>query len=114
MRVVRQLPRDAGRSDIEVFLDHPTAPVLTEDSTQTIDGVIRSTHALVERAAESMLEVWRWRRSNSAEIVQPREQWRDGPAPQEIAFRGYAEGTQPYDPTMLTRTINRFRSAGSV
>lgn len=114
MRVVRHLPRDAGRSDIEVFLDQPTPPVLTEDSVQTIDGVIRSAHALVESVATLLLEIWRRRRENPAALVQPREQWRDGQATQETAFRGYAEGTQPYDPSHLTGhpiLIRRMRAA---
>lgn len=114
MNVVRQLPRDAGRSDIEVFLDRAAAPVLTEDSTRTIEGVIRSAHTLVENAAELLLEVWRWRRRNPAELVQPREQWPNGPAPQETVFRGYAEGTRPYDPNLLTGhpvLLKRMRAA---
>lgn len=101
MNVIQQLPRDAGRSEIEVFLD-PEAPVLTEDAIKTITGVLGSTHRLVERAAERLLEVWQWRRAHPAELAQPREQWPAGVTPQEVAFRGYAEGTFPYDPSLIT------------
>lgn len=114
MRVVRHLPRDAGRSDIEVLLDRPTPPVLTEDAARTLDGVIRSTHALVEGVAALLLEVWRWRRTNPAALPQPPEQWRDGVAAQETAFRGYAEGSHPYEPAQLTGhpiLIRRMRAA---
>jgi hypothetical protein len=101
VNVVHQLPRDAGRSDIEVFLD-PQSPVLTEDAVQTIAGIIRSTHTLIEQTADILLEVWRWRRTNPAALPQPREQWPAGVAPQEVIFRGYAENSCPYDPSLLT------------
>jgi len=113
VRVVQQLPRDAGRSEIEVFLDQES-PVLTEDATDTIHGVIRSTHVLIESTAELMLDVWQWRRANPTELVQPREQWPAGPAPQAVTFSGYAEGTFPYEPGLLMSNLvllQRMRAA---
>jgi hypothetical protein len=113
VRVVHQLPRDAGRSDIEVFLDDQP-PVLTEDAPETVKGILRSTHELVERASQVMLEIWEWRRQNPAGLPQPRAQWPAGRALQAISFQGYAEGTFPYDPSLLTSNLvlhRRMRAA---
>ena len=57
-RRVAHLPRDPGRSDVEVFLDTPWTLVLTEDSERTLQGLINSTKALLEATAKDLLEVW--------------------------------------------------------
>src|SRR5262249_28799161 len=43
-----QLPRDPGRSEIEVMLHRANALVLTESSRDTLEGILASTLRLVE------------------------------------------------------------------
>ena len=47
-RRVSHLPRDPGRSDIEVFVDTPWNMVLHEEGTQTLLGLMNSTSLLLE------------------------------------------------------------------
>ena len=44
---VSHLPRDPGRSDIEVFVDTPWNMVLHEEGTQTLRGLMNSTQPAV-------------------------------------------------------------------
>ncbi|MCW5983542.1 MAG: hypothetical protein KIT09_35955 [Bryobacteraceae bacterium] len=74
MQRVIQLPRDPGRSEVEVFLDSPWSQVLTEDAKQTLEGLKNSTMALIERTAEDLLDLWTWRRANPRILEQPRTQ----------------------------------------
>lgn len=98
-RVVRQLPADPGRSDVEVLLERERRPVLTEDADVTLESLVRSTVQLVEVTARALTSLWAWRRANPQALAQPREQWPDGVAPAQDAFRGYAEGTVAFSPT---------------
>ena len=99
--VIHQLPRDPGRSDVEMFLDGVHAPVLTENAAMTVLGVLESTLLVVREGGCLLLDVWRGRRSDPALLAQPREQWPAGPSTVAAGFDGYAPGSIPYSPTQL-------------
>jgi hypothetical protein len=92
-RRVTHLPRDPGRSDVEVFLDTPWTLVLTEEDERTLQGLIGSTKALLEATAKDLLNLWRWRRDHPASLRQPAPQWPNGRSTQSTGFNGYAPGT---------------------
>ena len=92
-RRVAHLPRDPGRSDVEVFLGTPWDTVLHEEGQQTLQGVMASTTYLVESLAVHLVDFWRWRRAHPADLRQPEEQWKDGPSTQSTGFNGYAPGS---------------------
>lgn len=113
-RVVRQLPRDPGRSDVEVLRDPYSPPVLTEDAPRTLEGLIESTRTLVDSAAVELHEVWQWRRANPAAISQPAEQWPAGLSTATTGFTGYAPGTATYSPSSWMShpaVVKRLRTA---
>lgn len=113
-RRISHLPRDPGRSDVEVFLDAPSRFVLHEDSRQTLEGLMRSTIKLIEATAEYMRELWQWRRANPAEIRQPAAQWPNGPSTQSTGFDGYQPQSLVFNPQigmMHPDTARRFRAA---
>lgn len=89
-RRVAQIPRDPGRSDVEVFLGMPWNTVLHEEGQRTLRGLMSSTTQLVETAASHLIDVWRWRKSNPADLRQPAEQWKDGPASHSTGLNGYS------------------------
>jgi hypothetical protein len=100
VRRVTHLPRDPGRSDIEVFLDSPWTFVLTEGAELTLQGLIASTKALLETTAKDLLGLWRWRRDHPASLSQPVAQWPHGRSTQSTGFNGYAPGTLELAPGM--------------
>jgi hypothetical protein len=113
-RRVTHLPRDPGRSDVELFLEAPKSPLLTESDDQTLHGLIESMKVLVEGIAQDLGEVWNWRRTNRDRLVQPGAQWPDGPSNESIGFSGYAPGTFRYVPSMMTThpvVFKRMRAA---
>ena len=97
---VAHLPRDPGRSDVEVFLDAPWTLVLTEGSEQTLQGLINSTKALLEATAKDLLEFWHWRRSHPASLRQPVAQWQQGRSTHSTGFNGYAPSKLELAPGM--------------
>lgn len=99
--VIHQLPRDPGRSDVEMFLDAAHAPVLTESAATTLRGVLENSLQLIGEGGGLLHDVWRARRSNPALLPQPREQWPAGPARVTADFEGYAPGSMPYNPAQL-------------
>lgn len=99
--VIHQLPRDPGRSDVEMFLDATHPPVLTESAAMTLLGVLDSTLRLIDEGGVLLLDVWRTRRSNPTVLPQPREQWPSGASKATAGFEGYAPGSMPYDPSQL-------------
>jgi hypothetical protein len=99
-RRVTHLPRDPGRSDVEVFLDTPWTLVLSEDGERTLRGLIDSTQALFETTAKDLLDFWQWRRSHPASLHQPVAQWPNGRSTQSTGFNGYAPGTLELAPGM--------------
>jgi hypothetical protein len=101
VRVVTHLPCDPGLSDVEVFLKPARTPILTEDVEQTLDGLLKSTKALIEGAAQCLLELWNWRRTHPDSIHQPKEQWPCGASNEATGFSGYAPGSFKYSPDMF-------------
>jgi hypothetical protein len=113
-RRVIHLPRDPGRSDVEVFIDTPWTLVLTEEGERTLQGLIGSTKALIESTARDLLDLWQWRRDHPASLHQPAQQWPNGRSIQSTGFNGYAPGTLKLEPEMaMTHPVGgrRFRSA---
>jgi hypothetical protein len=99
--VIHQLPRDPGRSDVEMFLDAAHAPVLTESAATTLRGVLENSLQLIGEGGGLLHDVWRARRSHPALLPQPREQWPAGPSGVTAGFEGYAPGSMPYNPAQL-------------
>ena len=113
-RRVSHLPRDPGRSDIEVFIDTPWKMVLHEEGTRTLQGLMNSTLLLLEAAAGHLLDLWRWRRAHPGDLRQPADQWKNGPSKQSTGFNGYAPGSLPLEPSMGMMhpiTARRFHAA---
>jgi hypothetical protein len=113
-RRVSHLPRDPGRSDIEVFIDTPWKMVLHEEGTRTLQGLMNSTLLLLEAAAGHLLDLWRWRRAHPGDLRQPADQWKNGPSKQSTGFNGYAPGSLPLEPSMgmmHPATARRFHAA---
>jgi hypothetical protein len=112
--VINHLPRDPGRSDVEVFLQPTESPVLTEDAAQTLRGLLKSTTALVETVAGELLALWKWRRANPDKLNQPAAQWPNGVSTDSISFAGYAPGSFKYSPSMMMThpvVVHRMRAA---
>ncbi len=99
--VIHQLPRDPGRSDVEMFLDATRAPVLTERAAVTLRSVLESTLGLMKEGGMLLLDLWRARRARPHLLLQPREQWRDGASTATTGFPGYAPDSIPYNPAQL-------------
>ena len=113
-RRVTHLPRDPGRSDVEVFLDAPWTLVLSEEAEPTLRGLISSTKALLGTTAKDLVELWDWRRGNPQSLRQSVAQWQDGRSTQSTGFNGYAPGTLEFAPNMgIVHPVigRRFRSA---
>lgn len=113
-RRVAHLPRDPGRSDVEVFLDTPWTLALSEDGERTLQGLIKSTKALLETIAKDLLEFWQWRRNHPVNLRQPAAQWPNGRSTLSTGFNGYAPGTLELAPGMAMVhpvVARRFRSA---
>lgn len=115
-RRVSHLPRDPGRSDIEVFIDTPWNMVLHEEDARTLQGVMNSTVLLLEAAAGYLLNLWRWRRAHPEDLRQPTDQWKNGPSKQSTSFNGYAPDPLPLKPSlgMMHPTTARRLSAAAV
>jgi hypothetical protein len=107
--VIHQLPRDPGRSEVEMFLDMNRPPVLTESAGTTLLGVLESTLRLIGGGGDLLVEVWRTRRENPALLIQPREQWPDGPSTVTTGFDGYAPGSMLYAPEQIRTDLTLVR-----
>jgi hypothetical protein len=55
--VIHQLPRDPGRSDVEMLLDAANPPVLTEIAAATLRGVLDSTLSLTRDGGVLLLDL---------------------------------------------------------
>ena len=111
---VTHLPRDPGRSDIEVFVDAGWSFVLTEEAEQTLRGLMSSTRVMLESTAAELLGFWEWRRQNPGILRQPIEQWKGGRSTQSTRFDGYAPGTLQLAPDvgiMHPVMVSQLRSA---
>lgn len=113
-RRVAHLPRDPGRSDVEVFLGAPWNTVLHEEGQRTLQGLMSSTTQLVETMATHLMNLWQWRRGHPAGLRQPAEQWKDGPSTHSKGFNGYVPGSLSLSPgmgMMHPTTARRFHAA---
>lgn len=113
-RRVSHLPRDPGRSDVEVFLDMPWNTVLHEEGQRTLQGLMNSTTQLVQTMAPHLLNLWQWRRNHPGDLRQTAEQWKNGPSTQSTGFNGYAPGSLVLEPSMGMMhpiTARRFHAA---
>jgi hypothetical protein len=99
--VIHQLPRDPGRSDVEMFLGPNRPPVLTESAAVTLSGVLESTLRLIEQGATLLFDFWQTRRAAPTLLRQPREQWPAGASTAAAGFDGYAPDSIPYNPMQL-------------
>ncbi len=111
---VGHLPRDPGRSDIEVLLDEPCHLVLHEEEACTLRGIIDSTIVLLEMVAKELSDLWRWRRTSPGELRQPVHQWPKGPSKHTTGFNGHAPGSLSFEPAMgivNPKEERRFRAA---
>ena len=112
-RRVAHLPRDPGRSDVEVFLGMPWDTVLHEEGERTLQGLMNSGIQLIETMGSHLIDLWRWRRDHPADLRQPAEQWKDGPAADSTGFNGYAPGSLALTPglgMMHPTTARRFHA----
>ena len=117
LRAVQHLPRDPGRSDVEVHrgVEDPAALVLTEDAMTTVNGLVGSTVALVEEVAEELLVVWDGRRRNPDTLDQPERQW--GSVSDVTGFPGYRPEEYPLrhaDVAVMNPLLARRLRAASV
>jgi hypothetical protein len=113
-RRVTHLPRDPGRSDVEVFLDTPWTLALSEEAARTLQGLIDSTKALIESTAQDLLDLWQWRRAHPASLSKPLAQWPNGRSTQSTGFNGYAPATLKLAPGMAMVhpiAVRRFHAA---
>jgi hypothetical protein len=116
LRAVTHLPKDPGRSEVEVFLgpDRPSSPILTEDAEQTLTGLIRSAAKFAEGTGAALLGLWNWRRDNPTALLQPAAQWPLGASMATTGFAGYAPGSYTYTPSMFMShpvVLKRLRAA---
>jgi hypothetical protein len=111
---IHQLPRDPGRSDVEMFLEAATAPVLEESAEMTLTSMVESLLRLTGEIGELLVALWQTRRGDPPLIRQPREQWPDGPSVATTGFAGHAPGSTPYNPSQLRTDevlVRRLRAA---
>ena len=116
---ITHLPRDPGRSDMEVFRDPAGLEhaLLWENIGTTLEGVIKSTSDLVEAVAEELCDIWNWRCQHSKAIVQPKEQWKKPASASQ--FLGYKPGEfslnfSNIEAQMHPTLIGRLRAAGII
>jgi hypothetical protein len=113
-RVVRHLPKDPARSEVEVMRRDGRMSILNEDAGDTIQGVIGSTRELVQMVGTQLVDLWQWRRQNPTALRQPMEQWKRGASDETLEFVGYKPGSHRYQPRQIVAhpdTVTRLRSA---
>lgn len=93
------LPRDPGRSEVEVLLDPSNQFVLEESCETTLDGVIGSTTKLADEVAKELLTIWQLRKNAPDLLLQPSSQWSGGVNKKALPFVGYAPGSAIFNPT---------------
>ncbi len=115
---VIHLPRDPGRSEVEVYRDDPPAVVVNEDEKHTLGGLLRSTASLVGSTGRDLLELWRWRNQNPKDLRQPAKQWGDQPSNNSTGFTGFTNNSVRIAPDAASLThpilLRRYRAAALV
>jgi hypothetical protein len=113
-RSVRQLARAPSLSDVEaLFSMATTAPVLTEDATTTLKGVMTSTCMLSNTAAAALSDVWKKRRAEPTLLAQPKEQWPNGRSSLSDGFDGYKPGAVNFKVDQLRSDDTFIRRLGA-
>ncbi len=113
-RPIPQLARDPGRSDIEMWRDAQTAPVLTESSRTTMERVLASSQLVIAAIARELLRFWNWRKQNVSALAQPADQWPNDAAGTVTGFAGYEPTELPFAPAAMTAnplSLHRLRVA---
>jgi hypothetical protein len=100
-RVIPQLPKDPGRSEVEVMLHRANALVLPEAASDTLAGIRDSTVRLVREIIGELIGIWRRRRATPALLSQPKAQWPEGASEETTGFEGYRPGSMEYDPAAI-------------
>jgi hypothetical protein len=110
-RRLTYLPRNPGMSDVEVWRETPMASirdplealVLSEDSTQTLGGLLDSTKAMISETAKLLIDVWKWRRDNPQILTQPAAQWpKVATTTPASVFQGYAPRSRDLSSSMAS------------
>lgn len=97
--VVQHLPSDPYRSQVEAFVGQKPAPVLTEHGEATMRGAMASSLNLIRNVAEELMEVWKARRRDPSQIIQPKANWPNGLCLESTGFIGYEPTSVSYDPS---------------
>lgn len=89
--VAHLLPRDPGRSEVEVLRDTQTTAglMLTEDGAKTLIRLVESTIRVVEETSTHLVGLWQRRRADPALLAQPTTQWQEITASRSPGFAGY-------------------------
>lgn len=100
-RQIPQLARDPDRTDVEVWRDVRTPPVLTEPARTTMEEILRSSENALSQVAAELVSFWQSRKSNPTKLLQPPGQWPSNKAGETTGFQGYAPKLLQYSPTMM-------------
>lgn len=99
---IPQLARDPQRSDVEVWRDRGSAPVLTEAARTTMEEIMKSSLATIDRVALALVDFWAWRKANVSALAQPAGQWPNGAAGEATGFVGYEPTQLRYEPKSMS------------
>lgn len=111
------LPRDPGRSDIDVFVDVARAELLAlhEHPDTTIAGILASLVKATGGVCAALGTAWADRVANPSLIEQPAAQWTAADSESRCSFTGYRPGSFPVRVHALqipASEESRFRAAG--
>ncbi len=89
------LPRDPGRSEVEVLRDTRTIAglMLSEDGAKTLLRLVESTIRLVEDTSIYLADLWQRRQADLALLPQPGAQWPEVTPSQSSSLTGYDPGS---------------------
>jgi hypothetical protein len=93
--VAHLLPRDPGRSEVEVLRDTQTTTglMLSEDGAKTLLRLVESTISVVEETSTHLVGLWQCRRADPALLEQPITQWQEITPSRSPGFAGYNPGS---------------------
>jgi len=111
-RVVRSMPTEPGWCEVDASLQ-PRALMLEEASSDTMEGLLKSTIDLIEGSSRLLFRFWSMRRSDPASLPQPAAQWAKPGSPRSAGFDGYSGRLgQMGDSIVMNPTdIRRFAAA---
>jgi hypothetical protein len=90
-KVAQLLPRDPGRSEVEVLrdTDNPMDVMLFEHAGLTLARLVQSTIHVVEETSAYLADLWQRRRATPALLAQPLAQWTEPTPRRSTGFAGY-------------------------